>query len=249
MNTQPKPVRNIHFLSILIIGISSSVWAVSARQFLMPLIWLVLLSISMIIYDPGEFRYFIKRFTQLGSALIVVSLIQILFRRDGAILLRWNDIPLIYSDGAREAILVWIRFMILFVLAKIFSYVSLFHFLLFLNKLRFSLRLSLLFQTTLKLIPFIFNEGKKTLWFFRFRGVDLGTLSIKAKFVAIRKLIFPLLIRGIHYVSYSALALECRGYGVAQKIKIDEKYPMEFIDYIIISVTMFLNLWGLIYSR
>ncbi len=245
MNTHTETSRQIHFLSILILGISSSVWAVAAKHYLMPLIWLGLLSILVITHDPGEFRHFIKRFTQLGSALIIVSFIHILFRREGAILFRWNDIPLIYSDGAREAILVWIRFMILFVLAKIFTQVSLFHFLVFLNKLGLSLQMSLLFQTTLKLIPFIFYEARKALWFLRFRGIDLRSLSIKHKFSAIRKLLYPLLIRGIHYASYSALALETRGFGVVQKVKIDQKYPLRFIDYSIISITLLLNFWGL----
>jgi energy-coupling factor transport system permease protein len=177
-----------------------------------------------------------------------VSFIQILFRREGAILVRWNDFPLIYTDGAREATLVWIRFMILFVLAKVFAQVSLFHFLIFMNKLGLSLRLSLLFQTTLKLIPFIFNEARKALWFLRFRGIDLRSLSIRHKFSAIRKLLYPLLIRGIHYASYSALALEVRGFGVTKKVKIDEKYPLTFIDYFIISITLLLNIWGLNYT-
>ena len=153
--------------------------------------------------------------------------------------------PLIYSEGAREAILLWIRFMILFVLAKIFAQVSLFHFLLFMNKLGLSLRLSLLFQIALKLIPFIFHEAQKALWFLRFRGIDLRSLSIRNKFSAIRKLLYAVLIRGIHYASYSAMALETRGYGVQHKVKIRQQYPLALIDYALIASVLLINIYGL----
>ncbi|MBD3289266.1 hypothetical protein GF337_10715 [candidate division KSB1 bacterium] len=246
MKIQSRSSEKFHSLSILMLGISSSLWAVSARQYFMPLVWLAVLCILVIIYDPREFSRFLKRFAQLGSALVIISLIQILFRRDGEIIVSLNGVPLIYSEGAREAILLWIRFMILFVLAKVFAQISLFHFLLFMNKIGLSLRLSLLFQTALKLIPFIFHEAQKAMWFLRFRGIDLRSLSIRDKFSAIRKLLYAILIRGVHYASYSALALETRGFGVQYKIKIRQKYPLASGDYALIVFVFLLNIYGLI---
>lgn len=231
----------LHFVTILFLGISSSLWAISAKSYLMPMAWLVILFSLVTLNNPREFKYFLKRFAQIGTTLIIISILQIIFRREGTVLFVWRQYPLIYSEGLREAILLWIRFMILFELANVFAHISLFNFLLFLNKLRLPLKLSLLFLNTLKLIPFIFSEAKQALWFLRFRGIQMSKLSIRNKFLALRKLLFPLLMRGIHYTSYSALALELRGYGETGPKKIPMRYPLRLVDYGFILFIFILN--------
>lgn len=238
--------KQLNFVSILFLGISASLWAIAATNYIMPIIWLLVLCILVILNSPYEFSRFFKRFAQIGLALVIISLVQILFRREGVVLISWNQFPLVFSVGLREAILVWIRFMILFVLANIFAQISLFNFLLFVNKIGLSLKLSFLFLTTLKLIPFIFSEAKRALWFLRFRGIQISKLSISNKFLALRKLLFPLLMRGIHYTSYSALALEARGYGEVGTKKIPQAYPLRLWDFGFILLTLILNGFGLL---
>lgn len=234
----------LHFLTILIIGCSASLWAVYETKFLFPLLWLIFLSIWIVMSSPSEFKMFFRRFSQIGSLLLIVSLVQIIFRRSGIILLSIKGFPLVFSDGFREAILLWIRFMILFMLAYIFARVSLFEFLLFLNKIGVSLQLSLLLLTTLKFIPFIFEEAKKGLWAIRFRGIDINSLSIKGKYITLKKLLMPLLFRGIHYASFSSLALELRGYGMSGRIRIPYSYPLKVHDSFVLVGVLFINLCG-----
>lgn len=238
--------KQLHFVTILVLGLSASLWAITATNFTMPVVWLLLLCILVALNNPLEFRHFFKRFAQIGSTLIILSLFQIIFRRQGEVLIWWNQFPLIFSVGLREAILLWIRFMILFVLANIFAQVSLFNFLLFANKIRLSLKLSLLFLITLKLIPFIFSEAKRGLWFLRFRGIQISKLSLRNKLLAFRKLLFSLLMRGIQYTSYSALALEIRGYGKSSTPQIPQAYPLRFLDYGFILLSAILNGFGLL---
>ena len=123
--------RQLHFFTILILGVSASLWAIAATSYIMPITWLMMLYILVTLNSPSEFRHFLKRFTQIGLLLVGISFLQIIFRRQGTVLVSWHQFPLIYSVGLREAILLWIRFMILFVLANIFAQVSLFNFLLF----------------------------------------------------------------------------------------------------------------------
>ncbi|MCI0496119.1 energy-coupling factor transporter transmembrane protein EcfT [candidate division KSB1 bacterium] len=232
-------------MSILLLGISSSVWAIAAQDYVMPIIWLVILLAIVSIDNPHEFQFFLKRFSQIGVTLISISLLQIIFRRAGTVVLAVHQFPLVYSEGLREAILLWIRFMILFVLARVFAQVSLFHFLLFMNKSRFSLEMSLLLLTTLKLIPFIFTEAKRALWFLCFRGINIRQLSLRHKFWALKKLLYPLLMRGMHYTSYSALALELRGYGKRGAYRIPQAYPLQGIDWILILFIIGVNSIGI----
>ncbi len=237
--------KEIHFFTILAMGCSATLWAVSETRFLMPIFWLIFLSVWIIFTAPAEFKMFFRRVSQMGMILTVVSLLQIIFRRQGEVLLSIKGFPLVCSDGLREAILLWIRFMIIFMLAYIFARVSLFDFLLFLNKIRISLQLSLLLLITLKFIPFIFEEAKKGLWAIRFRGIDLRRLSLKGKYIMLRKLLMPLLFRGIHYASFSSLALELRGYGAVNQVKIPQDYPLKLIDYFILTILLIINLAGL----
>jgi len=236
---------NFHFCTILIIGSSATLWAVYETKFLMPLVWLSLLSIWIIFSAPAEFKMLLRRFSQIGFLLAVVSLLQIIFRRQGDVLLSIKGFALIFSGGFREAILLWIRYMIIFMLAYIFAQVSVFEFLLFLNKIRISLQFSLLLLTTLKFIPFIFNEAKKGLWAIRFRGIDIRRLSIKGKYITFRKLLMPLLYRGIHYASFSSIALELRGYGTVDRVKIYQAYPLKTLDFCVLTVVLIINLCGI----
>ena len=239
-----KSIFDLHFLTFLFIGLSASLWAIFDVRFLMPIVWLIFLCILVTLNNPHEFSKFFKRFTQIGATLLVISFLQIVFRRNGNILLTFRNFPLVYSVGLREAILLWIRFMIIFAMAYVLAGVSTFKFLLFSNKAGFSINLSLLLLITLKLIPFIFSEAKRSLWFLRFRGIQFGNLTLRRKFVASKQLIFSLLMRSIDYVSYSALALEMRGYGKANTGKIERTYPLKCIDWGLIGLTIFLNIFG-----
>ena len=238
---------NINFFTILMIGCSATLWAVVETEYLMPILWLIFLSLWIIIREPGEFKMFFRRFSQIGSLLLIISILQIIFRRQGTILVAVHEFPIVFSEGLREAILLWIRFMIFFMLAYIFAQVSLFEFLLFLNKIRVSLQLSLLLLTTLKFIPFIFEEAKKALWALRFRGIEISNLTIRGKYFTFKKLLMPLLFRGIHYASFSSLALELRGYGVLDQVKIPQAYLLKTQDYFVLTAVLLINLAGIFF--
>jgi energy-coupling factor transporter transmembrane protein EcfT len=239
---------HFHFLTIFIMGCSATFWAVYETKLLMPVFWLIFLSSWIIIIAPAEFKMFFRRLSQIGLLLLIVSFLQIIFRRQGDVVFSIKGFPVVFSTGLREAILLWIRYMIIFMLAYIFARVSLFEFLLFLNKIKISLQFSLLLLTTLKFIPFIFNEAKKGLWAIRFRGIDIRKLSIKGKYLTFKKLLMPLLFRGIHYASFSSLALELRGYGAVDHIKISQAYPLKTNDYCVLIFVLIVNLAGIFFK-
>ncbi len=241
-----SPNNTLHFLTILVAGCSASFWVVASSHYLLPLLWLMFFSVWIVVREPREFKTFIKRFSQIGSVLLIVSLFQIIFRRQGTVVFSYSEIPLVYSDGLMEAILLWIRYMIIFMLAYIFAQVPIFNFFLFLNNIRIPIQFSLLLLTALKFLPFIYDEARKGLWSLRFRGFDPKALSMKEKYIALRKLFKPLLFRGIHYVSFSSLALELRGYGITERVKLNAAYPIRFVDYLILTFVLILNLFGIV---
>ena len=233
---------NFHFLSILIIGSSATIWSVYTINIKIPFLWMLLLMLWIILIAPDEFKMVFRRFAKIGLFLISLSILQLVFRRTGTILFSINEFPIIFSDGVAEAILLWIRLMIIFMLAFIFSQVSIFNFLLFLNKIKISFQLSLLILTTIRFIPFVFDEAKKSLWTLRFRGINLKKLSVRNKFFILKKMFIPLLYRGIHYLSFSSLALELRGYGTLEKVVLNKSYPLLYYDYVLIFFLLIINI-------
>lgn len=235
----------LHFLTILCAGVSATFWGVYATDFRMPLVWLLLLIGWIAVLAPDEFRVFLRRFSQIGLMLCVISIVQIVFRRQGTILFAFHGFPLIFSNGLNEAILLWIRFMIIFMLAFIFGQIPLFDFFHFLTKIRMPIQMSLIILTTLKFIPFIFEEAKKGLWSIRFRGIQLRNLSLKNKYLMLKMLLIPLLFRGMHFVAYSALALELRGYGVQGRVRIDRAFSIASPDVLVLVLLACVNGWGI----
>jgi len=219
-------------------------WAVGDTHLIMPSVWLLLLCALVFVCDPEEVPLFFRRFYKVGITLLGISLLQIIFRRSGTALLTLKNFPLIYSNGLREAFLLWIRFMILFALAHIMAHVSIFHFLLFTNKVRLSLNFGLLLLMTFKLIPFIFSEAKRGLWFYRYRSVQFRKLSLKNKIRAGKQLIFALLMRSMVYLFDSALALELRGYGGSGRKKLPRGYPLKPLDWGLIGLVVSVNCFG-----
>ena len=104
----------------------------------------------------------------------------------------------------------------------------------------------LLLLIALKFIPFIFDEAKKGIWTIRFRGIDIRKLKVREKLMIFRKLLTPLLFQGIHYASISSLALELRGYGAVEHVKIPQAYPLKIQDYFILFVLLIVNLAGIL---
>jgi energy-coupling factor transporter transmembrane protein EcfT len=233
-----------HFLTVLALGLSASLWAICDTRFFMPVVWLMVLCAFVLVRDPGEFSLFFRRFTKIGVTLSGISLLQIVFRRSGETILSAGHFPLVFSDGLREAVLLWVRFMILFALAHVMAHISMFHFLLFTNKIRLPLNLGLLLLMALKLIPFIFSEAKRALWFLRFRSIRIRELTLRNRMQAGKQLIYAILMRSMDYVFHSALAMELRGYGSGYGRKIPRAYPVKRIDVGFIGVIICINLFG-----
>ncbi len=232
-----------HLFSILITSASATCWAVAASDYFIPLSWLGLMVIGVVLVDSKQIQKLMTRILTFGSALLAVSLLQIVFRRQGNVLFSIGSFPLIFADGLKEAILLWIRYMILFMSANLFSRISGFEFLLFLNKIRIPFTFCLLLLATLKFIPFILAEARKSFWSLRFRGISFSQLGIKNKIMVISKILKPLLYRGMHYATFSALALELRGYGQASPIRMPVSYPLRWRDILVLFVILALNIY------
>ncbi len=241
----PMSKSEYHVSGIFFMGISASLWAVMDRTWFMPLLWLGVLCLFVGIHSPKEYRNFLHRLAKIGMTLVGISLLQILFRRGGSPVLTIQNTVIVTSEGFLESALLWIRFMILFALAHIMARVSLFHVMLFLNRCRVPLRLGLLILMTMRLIPYIFQEGKRVLWFFRFKGLQWRSLPLKEKAIALKQLTFSLLMRNMNYVFYLALALELRGYGSTAMGRIPGAYPVVKRDWILIVLTLVINGLGI----
>lgn len=234
--------KELHFFTFFIIGSSASYWTIFSNFFFIPVIWLLFLLILMCYLNLENTYNIVKRFLKFGLALLFFSLLHIIFRREGTILVSFLNIPLIYSHGLREALLLWLRFLNLFALASLFARMSPFKLILFLSKINVPLNFNLLLLTTLRIFPFIVAEATNGLWFLRFRGIQLESLPFRGKIKAGRQLLYSLIIKSLYYGFYSALALELRGYGGNLGGKINQKYQLLVIDYLILGIVLIMNL-------
>lgn len=236
----------INIVSLLLLGLSATAWAVAGRSVAMPLIWLAVLVLFSLALQPEEIPFFVHRLLKTAAVLIGVSLLQVLFRRSGTPLVSIQGVVLVFSDGFREAVLLWIRFMILFVLARVMASAPIFQFMILTSRMRISLNFSLLLLLTVNLIPFIFTEARRVLWSFRFRGLSLRHLSFNDKGIAVKQLAFAILMRSVGYVFHSALTLELRGYGQSRFGSIPARIPFHRADLALILLTAAVNTAGLI---
>ncbi len=234
--------KELHFFTFLVIGTSASFWAIFSNYFFIPVIWLLFLLTLICYLNYENVIRLLIRFFKFGVVLAFFSLLHLLFRREGTILITFLDFPLIFSNGVQEALLLWLRFLNLFVLASLFARMSPFKFILFCSKINIPLNLNLLLLTTLRIMPFIVGEVKNGLWFLRFRGIHLESLPFREKMKAGRQLLYSLIIKSLQYGSWSALALEMRGYGGISRGKINLKYQLQLIDYLILGLVIIINL-------
>ena len=233
-------------ISLLLMSLSATAWAVAARDAAMPLIWLAFLVVFILVNQPREIPFFFRRLLKTAALLFAVSLLQIIFRRTGRPLVSISGIVLVFSDGFREALLLWIRFMILFVLARIMAGTTVFQFLLLTDKLRIPLNFGLLLLMTVKLLPFIFTEARSIVWFFRFRGLSFRKLALREKGAAVRQLAYAILMRSVEYVFNSALTLELRGYGRPHTGRIPASIPLSGNDLCLLLLIAAVNAAGLL---
>jgi len=236
-----------HPAVLLFLGLTASLWAVADRVGAMSLFWLVALCAMVYHESPAAFGHFFRRLSKLAVTLLLVSVLQIVFRRQGEPLWAVRGVVLITHDGGLEAVLLWIRFLILFALAVLMAGIRLFEFLVLLSRWRVPLQFSLLLAMTLKLIPFMFKEAKRVLFYFRFSGLRMTQLSMKDRFRAVREMMTALLIRSMTYLFDTAMALEMRGWGGAEGVRLHLPLPLSSKDQCLLLAGLGVNLAGLYY--
>lgn len=240
-----SPRSGAHPAALLFLGLTASLWAVADRSGYMALFWLTALCVLVYFESPTAFGHFFRRLSKLAASLLIVSLLQIIFRRQGEPVFVLRGVVLITRDGGLEAVLLWIRFLILFALAVLMARIRLFEFLVLLSKWRIPLQFSLLMAMTLKLIPFMFKEAKRVLFFFRFSGLRMRNLCFTDRFHTVREMMTALLIRSMTYLFDTAMALELRGWGRSAGIHLRLPLPLSARDRWMLFAGLVVNLAGL----
>lgn len=231
-------INGYHILSFLALTISATYWAVATDTIVISAAWMFFLLALILLTDIRGMKVVTQRLAKFAFALAVVSLYQIVFRRSGEVVWALRSFPLVYADGLRQAVLLWLRYLIIFEVALLFSRMSHFHLFLFLSKCRFSFAFNLLLLVTLRFLPFVSHQVRLAIWTMRFNGADFRGVKLKEKFHLVTKMLKPVLHAGFQYASISALALELRGYGSVDKIDIKQRYPMRWRDAAFLAIVI-----------
>ena len=238
-------LNHFHIIPILILGSSASLWSILETRFLMPLLWMGFLSLFIFWTNRNEWRKLVRRILHVGFMLILVSLLQVVFRREGSVFLSIGRLPLVYSGAVREAVLIWIRYMILFMSAALFLQKPSFEIVTFLNRIGFSMRFCLLMLAAFRMIPSIFMEAKRVLFFLRFRGIRIRTLPFTQKIRAFRQFAYALLMQSMETVFATGYGIAGRGFRSTGAGRLPVDTPMRARDYMLITCSLMLSAGGL----
>ena len=178
-----------------------------------------------------------KRMKHLIPAVISLTFIQILFRREGNVLLQYSVLK-ITDLGVSYSIIIGLRLLNLILIAGLLFDIPSSNFMLAFKSWHFTYEISFLVTTVIRFIPdyfALFNAYQESLYL---RNIDLKRLSLKNKMNVLISLLLPVLINNLNDVKFRAIALDLKGFRLyPQRTSLHEK-KLTLPDYFIQITTL-----------
>lgn len=183
-------------------------------------ILLLAVIILIIFLSRVNFYFYLKGLIPIILFIIVSSLFHIFMTKGGILIFEWKMIS-IYSEGIRQASLISIRLLLIFLSASLLTITtSPIDVTIALERLMKPLKivripvsdLAFMMSISLRFIPVIIDETEKVLKAQKARGADFEKGSIIKRGKYLVSIIIPLFISSIKRADELALAMESRGY-------------------------------------
>jgi energy-coupling factor transport system permease protein len=151
------------------------------------------------------------RFRHFWQAILIIAVIQIVFRREGDVL--WSLYLFRITDaGVFFGITVAMRLINLILVAGLLFSISSADYLLAFKAWRFPYEISFLITTVIRFIPDyyrLFIAYRETIYL---RNINLKKLSVKNKLSVLISMLIPVLTTNLTEVKYRAIALDLKGF-------------------------------------
>lgn len=231
--------RTVNTRTILIIAIALSSIVVIRQnirtQLLVSVLTALLISVRS---DTRSILYKVfGRLKHFWLAILIIILIQIIFRRGGNVLtefylLKITDVGLFYGLS------VALRLINLILIAGLLFNISSSEYLLAFKAWRVPYEISFLITTVIRFIPDyyrLFIAYRETMYL---RNVNIRKLSVKNKLSALVALLIPVLTANLHEVKYRAIALDLKGFRLYPKRTYLYEAKLQSLDYLIQFLTL-----------
>jgi energy-coupling factor transport system permease protein len=225
--------------TILIVAASLSTLSVAKQKII---VQLLITAVSLMLILIGSEKGYVfarikKRMKHLIPAVISLTFIQILFRREGNVLLQYSVLK-ITDLGVSYSIIIGLRLLNLILIAGLLFDIPSSNFMLAFKSWHFPYEISFLVTTVIRFIPdyfALFNAYQESLYL---RNIDLKRLSLKNKMNVLISLLLPVLINNLNDVKFRAIALDLKGFRLyPQRTSLHEK-KLTLPDYFIQITTL-----------
>lgn len=174
---------------------------------------LAIISISLCHILGGSLIALFSRTKKIIPLLLGVSLIQLIFTRNGTVLVEIGSFSLIYVEGLEKCLCMALRFIIIFTSAGVMANENSRYVIAALTKAKVPYIFSFMMMISIRFIPFFADSFSDALVAIQLRGIELERLKIGKKVRIYGHILLPVVADAIVKSQELALAMEARGFG------------------------------------
>ncbi|HEX37805.1 MAG TPA: energy-coupling factor transporter transmembrane protein EcfT [Candidatus Cloacimonetes bacterium] len=198
---------------------------------------LVLLGISIFfifVLQPSKERFSLlwKRLKILIIIIVILFIMQLLFRHDGNILFHWKWIT-VYTEGFFIALQVSLRLLILFLVVSLLFDIPYYDFLLALRSWKLPYEFSLMVASTFYFVRAFEDQFRFTKELLIIREISFKKIPLFNKFQAFSTVLFPVIARTLQTIKYRAISLDIRGFRLYSQRTEFISHKLKWFDYVI----------------
>ncbi len=207
----PRPKLIFVFIYVILIFFANNAGS---------LLWMGAIVFGALFISRIPLTVVLKGMKPIFWLLLLLVVMHLLLTREGAVLFRWGWF-VIFSEGARQAVLVSARLLFLILISSLLTYTTRPMDLTFgLEKLFAPLKrfrvpvgeLSLMMSIALRFIPTLMEEADKIMKAQMARGADFESRNLASRARSMLPLLVPLFVSSFHRAEELAMAMEARGY-------------------------------------
>jgi len=197
------------------------------------------------ILNPTKKRFALlwRRLRFLLILIIILFIMQLLFRHDGSVLFHWKFITL-YSEGMQVALMVSVRLLILLLVVSLLFDIPYYNFVLGLRGWKLPYEICLMVASTFYFVRMFEGQFKITKEQLRFREISLRKIFLFRKLKAFSAIVFPVVAQAMHTVRYRAIALDLKGFRLHPNRTYYLSHKLKWFDYMIqvLAVLIFVSI-------
>jgi len=180
----------------------------------------------------------IKRIRHILFLFIVIIFIQSLFVKTGTVLIGFENIRILTSEGLIRGIGYLMRILIILISGAILSTCDMRKLIQGLIQMKLPYDIAFMTSLGIKFLPLFVEEIKDTMIAIQLRGIDINQLSLRERLEIVSYLFTPIIAGTLNKSKKLSLSVECRGFRAYDRRTSITKLKMSSTDYLMISISI-----------